>query len=167
MEVPVEVIREVERIVEVPVKVIREVQVIKEVFIQPSKDTNTKLVSIEAKTSIAPPKTQQDFSSFSALDMSSEKPSVDVNLTSSSIDLSYKGIQAPKSSISNPDPKHKLVIDKLQNRIKIYEDKNIELMIELDKMKNQSSCLYSKLNEKQLESSSSQSKMIDQVGYAD
>lgn len=84
--------------------------------------------------------------------------------------FSFNNLGSPKisrgsetSTPGTPSSTNSQDVVKLQNRIKIYQDKNVQLAMELDQLKNQHSGLYSKLSGKTFESNSAHQQKIDSL----
>ena len=184
VEIPIEVIREIIRekdrpIIETlsksiqtenikPEIIIKEIpiEIIKEVIKEAPKPAPKIVISVDTQTYTEPQKIEHDTSSLTTLNLITAKPIQKINLSHKTIDFAYQGIQSPRTgnnSLLDVNGGGSPVADKLERRIKIYQDKNIELMMEIDRLKNQSTGLYSKLNEKQFETSGSHMKIIEQV----
>ena len=192
VEIPIEVIREIIRekdrpiietlsksiqtenikpeiiIKEIPIEIIKEIpiEIIKEVIKEAPKPAPKIVISVDTQTYTEPQKIEHDTSSLTTLNLITAKPIQKINLSHKTIDFAYQGIQSPRTgnnSLLDVNGGGSPVADKLERRIKIYQDKNIELMMEIDRLKNQSTGLYSKLNEKQFETSGSHMKIIEQV----
>lgn len=184
VEIPVEVIREVIRekdrpIIETlskslqtekiePEIIIKEIpiEIIKEVIKEAPRPAPKIVISVDTQTYREPPKIEHDTSNLTTINLITAKKIQKINLSYKTIDFAYQGIQSPRTgnnSFLDVNGGGSPVADKLERRIKIYQDKNIELMMEIDRLKNQSTGLYSKLNEKQFETSGSHMKIIEQV----
>lgn len=178
----------VEIIKEVPVEVIKEV--VKEPDMVPveriSQGTNTEpksrpqytinsfsefqreapkppvkiLVTTEAQTFFTPPKlVMQDRTSEFHLKPKSAAPSP-LKPTDKVFSFNYEGSAKSSQGGSNQTSPS---MDKLQRRLKIYEDQNVKLQLEIDALKNKQTGLYSKLSEKTFESSGNFQTQIDQL----
>jgi hypothetical protein len=184
VEIPVEVIREVIRekdrpIIETlskslqtekiePEIIIKEIpiEIIKEVIKEAPRPAPKIVISVDTQTYTEPPKIEHDTSNLTTINLITAKKIQKINLSYKTIDFAYQGIQSPRTgnnSFLDVNGGGSPEADKLERRIKIYQDKNIELMMEIDRLKNQSTGLYSKLNEKQFETSGSHMKIIEQV----
>lgn len=162
IEVPVEKI--VDRIVEIPVEKIIEVpiEVIKEVIKELPKPKPKTLISSSCQTEQINPPVHLQQTKIRELIVSAKPCLSPVDVSSKVFNLKYDGL-SPKLDSKLDSNESSPMVDKLQKRIKIYEDKNIELMMENERLKSQFSGVYSKLNEKQFETSGHHQKLIDSV----
>ena len=116
------------------------------------------VVHEETQTIFTPPKLViQDRTAEFNLKPRSAAPSP-MQTTDKVFSFKYEGSGQTSNKNSGPSSP---VVDKLQQRVKIYEDMNIKLRQEIEDLKNKQYGLYSKLNEKSFESAGQNHAQIE------
>jgi len=122
--------------------------------VRPPSPPRKMTTTMQTQTLIPPPPKLTLAAQTSTLTVSSKPSSPQLLSPTQVFNYSYKcpspkeKAPSPKPEPVSPNPDY----EKLLARLKIYEDQNVKLMMENDKLRNNQTGLYSKLSEKQFDS---------------